>query len=92
MNMTVLGYDDDASETITMAFGNLPAGLKQGPCRTYIQTYWTKVGKKLVSSKRKFVQCSIVGTPVVPGNYNITVAVTDGATTTYKVLALRITK
>lgn len=63
--VNVSGYDINSADILTMTAANLPSGLTLGSCSQYL------------SSGRKYIRCTISGTPRAAGIFNPLFTVKD---------------
>lgn len=63
--VNVVGYDVNAGDTLTMKISNLPRGLTQGTCATYLE------------SGRRYISCPISGNASQIGLFGIRATLTD---------------
>jgi hypothetical protein len=76
---SVIGYDKDMNDTLTMQITGLPFGLSQAPCNS----------SKLVD--RAQIACAISGRPFGAGTYRVSVTIKDNkGGTTSSVLNLTV--
>ena len=75
----VRASDEDSGDNLRMTFNNLPRGLSKGGCNS------------VISNKKTWLTCYIVGKPANRGSYEVVVRVRDSSgNADRKVLRLRI--
>lgn len=76
----VEGYDFNLGDNLSMTFSGLPVGIRKSACTVYLL------------SGKKYISCVLSGRPITPGQYLITIKLSDYHSTTGLKLTLKVTR